>query len=199
VSARGRRGLVWISLLLLASMVAGASLAQEPETRDICPEPFFHLSMGSSEGNWAGEAPGVEFDHHLERKVAVFNVAAGYRAAVTCVKMQNDQSYTVAPSGTVEGPRQITVTSTSAVEKRDILQVGFTSSEVPPPPQPLTPMVGCVSQVSNTEYRAHFGYQNPNQTATEVAVGENNGFSPAPSTAGSRKSSGPAQQPTRSV
>ena len=61
--------------------------------------PRFHLNQGASEGTWQGETPGVSFVGHTDRKVAVFEVAAGYRAAVTCVDMQHGASVTVSPEG----------------------------------------------------------------------------------------------------
>jgi uncharacterized repeat protein (TIGR01451 family) len=131
--------------------------------------------MGASEGTWQGESPGVSFAYHNERKVAVFNVAAGYRAEVTCANTQHGASVTAAPEGTVEGPAQISLTSTD-----DILFVGFTSSVVPPPPQAITPTLSCVSQIGNGQYRAHFGYTNPNSTQIEIAVGDRNRFAPDP-------------------
>ena len=102
--------------------------------------PRFHLNQGASEGTWQGETPGVSFVGHTDRKVAVFEVAAGYRAAVTCVDMQHGASVTVSPEGTVEGPKQITLSSDD-----DILFVGFSGSVAPLPPQPITPTLSCVS------------------------------------------------------
>ncbi len=140
-----------------------------------CDKPRFHLNQGASEGTWQGETPGVSFVSHSNRKVAVFEVAAGYRAAVTCVDTQHGASVTISPEGTVEGPKQITLSSVD-----DILFVAFSGSVAPLPPQPVTPTLSCVSPIGNGQYRAHFGYQNPNGTPIEVAVGERNGFTPDP-------------------
>jgi hypothetical protein len=92
----------------------------------------------------------------------------------------------VSPGGTVMGPGPITVSS-----ENDIIQVGFTSSKLPPAPQPVTPTLDCVSPIGNGQYRAHFGYRNPNTSPTAVAIGPDNRFSQATRTAGSRRSSRP--------
>jgi uncharacterized repeat protein (TIGR01451 family) len=191
VPVRGgvRNGFAW-SAFALALVVAAATQVGGPgnalartaaadQVGESCDPPRYQLSMGAGDGNWVGEAPGVELDHHIERKVVVFDVAAGYRAQVTCVKVEPDAPFSVSPGGTVEGPAQIAVTSVS-----DVIQVGFSSSEVPPPPQPLTPTVGCVSRLPVGGYVAHFGYVNPNPTQVEVAVGPDNGFTPPPANRG---------------
>lgn len=183
-----RSGFAWCTLVAAAVVVAGASqvggvsnawarIGAALQEEGNCPPPRFHPNMGASDGNWVGTAPGVSFDHHIERKVVVFTVAAGYRAEVTCVKTQQDAGANVSPSGTVEGEAKITVTSDN-----DIIQVGFASSVVPA--QPLTPTVGCVSQRPDGLYIARFGYQNPNAAQVEVAVGPNNGFTPTPANRG---------------
>jgi uncharacterized repeat protein (TIGR01451 family) len=187
VRAGVRSGFAWCTLIVAAVAVAGASQVagagnawagidtanQAPGPA--CPEPRFQLNVGASDGNWVGEAPGVAFEHHIERKVALFSVAAGYQAEVTCVKVDPEAPFSVSPGGTVEGPAQITVTSAN-----DIIQVGFSSSELPPPPQPVRPTVGCVSQEPGGSYVAHFGYENPNAASIEIAVGPDNGFTPDP-------------------
>ena len=186
MTRRGLKRLGWITVLASASIATGAgqvvaddAAARGDATLQVeeghCDKPRFHLNQGASEGTWQGETPGVSFVSHSNRKVAVFEVAAGYRAAVTCVDTQHSASVTISPEGTVEGPKQITLSSAD-----DILFVGFSGRVAPLPPQPVTPTLSCVSPIGNGQYRAHFGYQNPNGTAIEVAVGERNGFTPNP-------------------
>jgi uncharacterized repeat protein (TIGR01451 family) len=178
MNGRGLKRVVGVAVVVSAfvavgvGQVGGAGFQIEDS---FCPKPRFALDMGASEGTWQGESPGVSFAYHNERKVAVFNVAAGYRAEVTCVNTQGGATATASPEGSVEGPAQISVTSTG-----DILFVGFTSSVVPPPPQALIPTLSCVSQIGNGQYRAHFGYTNPNSTQIEIAVGDRNQFAPDP-------------------
>lgn len=190
----------WIAFVMLVSVVAGAGQvggAGDAAARDRtafqeeghCDKPRFSLNQGASEGTWQGETPGVSFAYHTDRKVAVFNVAAGYRAAVGCVDTQHGNAVTISPEGTVEGPAQISLSS-----QDDILFVGFSSSVAPLPPQPLVPIVGCVSQIGNGQYRAHFGYRNPNASAIEVAVGQANGFAPDPVNRGQPQVFQPGQQ-----
>jgi hypothetical protein len=90
VARRGRRSLAGIACVLSASVVAGGQVDASARTDAVlqeegsCDPPRFHLNMGASDGNWVGEAEGVSFMHHVERKVVVFEVAAGYRASVVC-------------------------------------------------------------------------------------------------------------------
>ena len=151
MTGRGLKRLVGAAVVVFAFVAAGVSQVGGAGFQiedSFCPKPRFALDMGASEGTWQGETPGVSFAYHNQRKVVVFNVAAGYRAEVTCANSQHGASVTASPEGTVEGPAQISLTSVD-----DILFVGFTSSVVPPPPQAITPTLDCVSQVGNCAYQ----------------------------------------------
>jgi uncharacterized repeat protein (TIGR01451 family) len=78
-------------------------------------------------------------------------------------------------------------------DKNCILQVGFTSQAVPPPPQPITPVLDCVSRTA-TGYLAHFGYSSQNSSTVSVPVGSENRFTPAPINRGQPASFAPGSQ-----
>ncbi len=66
-------------------------------------------------------------------------------------------------------------------DRNCILQVGFTSQVVPPPPQPIVPVLECVSRTSAAPgYVAYYGYSSQNAGSVSVPVGGENQFSPAP-------------------
>ncbi len=50
--------------------------------------------------------------------------------------------------------------------------------------EPVSPVLECVAQLSATSYEARFGYKNPNNTTTTIAVGNDNKFSPDPKNRG---------------
>jgi uncharacterized repeat protein (TIGR01451 family) len=47
-----------------------------------------------------------------------------------------------------------------------------------PDPDPITPATECVELLAGGGFRAHFGYQNPNDAAVQIPVGSDNAFSP---------------------
>jgi choice-of-anchor A domain-containing protein len=52
------------------------------------------------------------------------------------------------------------------------------------PGQPIRPVLECVVNLGNGQYRAYFGYRNDNSVAVTIPIGGNNKFTPAPENRG---------------
>ena len=133
--------------------------------------------MGTSDGNWVRvRLRAFQSISQIERKSITLHRRRripGSRPSCVKITQHGASAMALLRKRTVAGP----ATSPSSARQR-----ATSSSSASPAARcrrrrALTPTVGCVSQVSSTEYRAHFGYVNPNSTATEVAVGDEQRFS----------------------
>ncbi len=59
----------------------------------------------------------------------------------------------------------------------------------------LSPILECVDQLSDGNYRAHFGYQNDGSEAVSVPIGVDNAFTPAPENRGQPRQFRPGRAP----
>jgi len=157
-------------------------------TKENCEGAVFNVNNGNG-GSWVGndEPDGLSFVDGDHSRVT-FHVDSGYEVTALCVRTKNGLNvpgdYTVTPSSPpppIVGPTQLTITAAPDIaDNSGIIHVGFTVQQVPPPLQPIVPLLVCVSRLADGSYLAHFGYNNPNTTQQHVAVGPDNGFTPDP-------------------
>jgi uncharacterized repeat protein (TIGR01451 family) len=146
----------------------------------------FAVNNGNG-GSWNGDVTGVAFVDGSHAGLT-FNVDSGYKVTALCVKTSSGLNvpgdYTLKPSSfPIVGPATVTITATDAAGPPGIIHVGFTIEPMPPPPKPVLPLLACV-EAGSGGYVAHFGYDNPNGSTQHIAVGADNGFSPAPANRG---------------